>query len=553
MGRSIGFEDGKTALAYPDKIVVPFASPDVYELTEHELSHLVFQSDAHMREEFVKAYVGTLEQAFAAQSLPFDKTQAHCAIAALVGILDDARVLSLWSVRYPGSAERIRTLWRSAVPANIVGRLEVDVGALLYVRALGLGLGEELALTPAADDAVARVQGRGFPVVLVAAREYLKAAVSLLGKLEESATDGERLVAAKSVLGTMDTSVLPAEDVQPTKDRPSAEINEAAETAQEVLRADIEAVDVVDGAEDGGLAKADADVRKTLGRMEAAVLQVKTENEYIRETANERIAFVRAPQEGAPPMSAEDLHTVDHLRSMFIREMGRRREALDEYGTAPDMNAWLQRRLTQGDAPVFRGHEVARGFNALVLLDLSQSMRDERKFVSAERACRIIAKALKFPFVDFSVWGFSADEGLVHITRFSPLEERFDRENVYGTTPTHVVVRAARTQLKPKTGNKHIFLVTDGRPCFQPKLGEVQSLELIPVVRAEVDTARRAGIQVASLIIDARQGKVSFPTEAVAAMLGDSRTWRRAYADEFAGALIDLVSSAFLRHLRSHA
>jgi len=534
--------------------VVPFDSVHVYELTEHELSHLVFKSDAHVREEFVTTYVAALDVASTEHGVPFDKVQARLAIGALVGVLDDARVLSLWSVRYPGSAARIRALWRSEVPAGVVGRLAFDAGALLYVRALGLGLGADLPLTQAADAAVARVQGRGFPAVLVAAREYLKAAVLALGKLAAGAADKDRLAAAESVLGQVDLTALPADDVQPSKDRPSAEINEAAETAQEALRADVGELDGEGPLENGPIAKADAAMRETQMRIEIPKPRDKTENEHIREMAGESIAFVRSPQTGAPDMSDEDAQTAEHLRSMFVREMGRRREMLDEYGTAPDLNAWLQRRITHADAPIFRGHEVARGFNALVLLDLSLSMLQEGKFVSAERACRITAKALRFPFVDFGVWGFSGQNGVVHITRFSPLDERFDKDSVTGTTPTHVALRAARTQLGPKTGNKHIFLVTDGVPVFERAKEDVQgAAELIPIVRAEVDTARRAGIQVMSLVIDSRRGGVALSPEATLAMLGDPRTWRRTFADGFAGALVDLISSTFLRHLRSHA
>lgn len=94
--------------AYTDgwEIGVPFKNPHAYQMMEHEISHVLFQSDFKAKESFSDLYSAQIIQAVEAQGKKIDPSQTlrlkEC-LGMLLNILDDHRVNSLWATLYPGS------------------------------------------------------------------------------------------------------------------------------------------------------------------------------------------------------------------------------------------------------------------------------------------------------------------------------------------------------------------------------------------------------------------------------------------------------------------
>jgi hypothetical protein len=204
--------------------------------------------------------------------------------------------------------------------------------------------------------------------------------------------------------------------------------------------------------------------------------------------------------------------------------------------------------MTGGAIPVFPSDVNGRGFKSLILIDRSSSMSGHRT-QQAERSCRVISRALKFPFVENAVWGFQSwDDGQVDITRFAPGMETFTSEEcqVGGTTPLHTAVRVAVRHLEAGSERKHLFIVSDGFPVYARKGGhQFGTRVLMGFVRDEVRRARSHGIGVTGVMIgnDVKAGGMSF-------MFGSDRHWK-VLDKVFGSDLVQLVTRSFMDYLRS--
>jgi hypothetical protein len=254
----------------------------------------------------------------------------------------------------------------------------------------------------------------------------------------------------------------------------------------------------------------------------------------------------------------EDVGTVQRLRSVFFRVMGRRKLQLDEAGTDIDTPSIIERRITGQSLPCFKSPVSGRGFRALILVDRSHSMKRGR-IQQAERAAEIISDALDFPFVDLRVWGFqSLDDGEVTITRFDPRLSEFHTEKapVDGFTPLHIALRVAIRDLSAGSEEKQLIVLTDGAPLYAGLNHRViAEKQLRLFVREEVHTARRRGINVTALLIgDTRAGKLRFDVSQkdLAFMFGSERYWKCVDEHKFGSDLIKAVSNSFVSYLSAN-
>jgi len=205
--------------------------------------------------------------------------------------------------------------------------------------------------------------------------------------------------------------------------------------------------------------------------------------------------------------------------------------------------------MTGEPLPVFRVDSFGRGFKTVVLVDRSISMKGKRT-AQAERACRIISRALDFPFVARTVWGFQSwKDGEVDITRFKAGQEVFESEAaaVGGHTPLHTAIRVALRELEDGTDKKHLFVISDGFPVFARRDGaHFGTQTLMAFVRSNVMTARSKGIGVTGVMIghDIKPKGMSF-------MFGSSKFWRIMGEDSFGNDLVQLVTGAFVEYLRT--
>jgi uncharacterized protein with von Willebrand factor type A (vWA) domain len=169
---------------------------------------------------------------------------------------------------------------------------------------------------------------------------------------------------------------------------------------------------------------------------------------------------------------------------------------------------------------------------------------------SAERACRIIGRALRFPFVTTDTWGFqSLKHGQVDIVRFDSAEETYSSKDskVMGNTPLHTAIRLAVRHLERGSEAKQLIILTDGAPCFTSKAGgKIPESQLQRWVRDEVRYARHHGINITCLMIG-----TFVPSEKLRHMFGSQSNWKVVDEQRLGADLIAVVTSSFVRYLKN--
>jgi len=351
------------------------------------------------------------------------------------------------------------------------------------------------------------------------------------------------------------------------KDPPAPEkgaAQAAAQMASEALKTDVGNQKALQGSLDASRNAMDEQVE----RARNAFRQQMTHDDWLRRDSHAKVVFRDVKPRDVLgmhvyPLSAEDQLTIQKLRGLFNRVMGKRRLQLEETGTEIDVPALIERRVTGANIPVFR-HEVrGQGFKPLILIDRSGSMGGDKQ-IQSERACRIIARALRYPFVDLHIWGFqSLANGQVDIVRFDPKVEVFDtdKSRIAGVTPFHLAIRVAHRFLERGTEMKHLFAVTDGFPVYSRKDGQSFSTkQLIMLVREEVHAAKVRGIATTGAIIGSsamlyndQPGSAYFdlgPRE-LKFMFGAQRFWKQIHPQTFGNDLVRLVSASFIDYLKS--
>ena len=247
-------------------------------------------------------------------------------------------------------------------------------------------------------------------------------------------------------------------------------------------------------------------------------------------------------------LNAEDMTTVKRLRAHFIQVMGRRRAALADSGVQLDVEAYIQQRVAGTPQPVFKSDGRQRGFRAMILLDRSTSMKGHPTR-SAERACRIIQRALHFPFVDIEVWGFqSTMRGQVDIVRFHEEVSNFDSRKaaIGGVTPLSLAMQVVEKRLKQGHEQKHLFVITDGFPVYALKDGRhVPTKLLVEWAGKAVRDMRHSGVGVTGVVIGSE-----LATKDMTGIFGSRRDWRRVTTGTFGVELVQLVTKSFVSYLR---
>ena len=206
------------------------------------------------------------------------------------------------------------------------------------------------------------------------------------------------------------------------------------------------------------------------------------------------------------PLRVQDQRLIQVMRQSFIKLMDKKDRVRSESGSEFDPSAYIDMIYGDGDTAVFKEEVSSRGFSALILIDMSGSMRP--KWESVSRACKVLAKAMKFPFSSFEVWGFSSDhEGRAHILRFEDPERGYwgaGLKEIWGLTPLHLVAEVGirRLQLLPGSA-QHLFILTDGYPThlgvqsgFMPTTSE-----LMVEVMKRIQEGRKKGVNVSGLVI----------------------------------------------------
>lgn len=312
------------------------------------------------------------------------------------------------------------------------------------------------------------------------------------------------------------------------------------------------------------LEHSEAEMDDLVQQARAAMRQQFREDDWLQKDAMAKIVFIDEPPQPQESLSYEDAQTVQRLRALFHRVMGRRKAILADSGIEVDVPAYIERRMTGAPMPVFREEMKGRGFRAHVLLDLSGSM-EGLKIRQCERAARIIQRALKYPFVTFDIWGFTSHEaGEVKLTRFDPKAEiklSMKLQGAGGYTPIHIAARVAIRKLTEGHEDKQLFLLTDGFPVHQRRDGrQFGTRQLLLFLRNEIRTARKDGVNVTGVILGERKPTYDGSlTEDVVYELSDRdlffvfgsrRNWKKMTPDRIGNDLVQLVATSFVEFLQ---
>lgn len=664
--RKLWLRDGERACTDGHAITAPFKDKYFYRKVEHEISHILFKSDAIARKKFVEEYGNRVDQVVRKSGREFDKGRFNAMVLNIIGILEDHRCTTLWALLYPGSAAEIEQMDLDLVRAMAPKAIQ---SLLIYIACVSVGIDVDVdrfnRFKPFIEEAFRKVERRGFGATLLVSKWLITQLVSELirQKLDEPPIpcpvaltiaipmgggqpqagqgskqddqDGDSDESDQEPdQGSQGGSQGSSDDSQEGDQDDSQEGSQAASGGSQGPEEEGEREDQEDGQPKPGewypppvegdhsqrsdaldqlmqestlgedldqlygdfedykfLSKIDEDNAEDLAarltklnvndpakmgaylgltreEMEQiaedarnAIKQQMLEDDWLRKDAMAKVVFTDVKQpEGVepPPIQEEDQETIRRLRSQFYRVMGRRKSALAESGSEIDVQAFLQYKVSNVPAPVFKHEERGRGFGYLLLLDRSGSMWGD-KTEQVERAARIIKKALKFPFVEGDVWGFkSTENGQVDIDRFDHNQEVFStqRSTVGGVTPLHVAARLGVRYLMSKGSMaKHLFLLTDGFPVYENRKGQsFPTWQLMGFTRDEVIKGRRKGVGVTGIMIGDKHldGSMDFDLtpKQMKFVFGPQKCWRRMDPDRIGHDLVRLVASSFTEFLK---
>jgi nitric oxide reductase activation protein len=277
----------------------------------------------------------------------------------------------------------------------------------------------------------------------------------------------------------------------------------------------------------------------------------RTDDDIMRRGIAGKVSFkdIRTTRVTPNPLSAEDARAVQRLRELFRRVHTRKVKQRYESGSEVDIETVIYNRVNNLNEPCFKDEGSGRGFKVMLLVDRSGSMSGPRS-VEAERACRMLRKALKQPNVDTVVWGFSGGtSGETALTRVAPnLDISESREMpCQGNTPMGQAIRVATNYLAQGTQKKHLFVITDGMPNASTNVQKLgRSSSATDAVAEEVERARKMGIHVTALTIG-----VGINEKEMKDMFGSERSWAIApRTEDLTPKLLKAATTSFVQFLK---
>lgn len=546
-------------------IQVPLRSDTAYQQVEHQIAHVLFGTNVLARDAFCTRFATLAAKAAKQHDIDILPENIARLLHDFVIILDSERVVGLWGQLYAGSEVLIREYLQVSIEER-TGRLQTNVGAALTAHHLGFEIADQFKdLEPIFEEAFEKVRLKTFSAVLLTGRWLLSKVIDrdIEYKAQLPPEPGQQGVPDKNSKSDRSEALKDmadksraqsvketALDASTTPKYPSGRDKaEAREMADEALSASLEKDALEDLIEESGI-----DMGDQLDQMRTSLSnQIVTNDEILRRKVKAKVVFrdVRPGdlmQDEEIALSEEDLLTVERLRAQFVRMMGRRRAALTDSGSQIDVAAYIQQRVARSTEPVFQHEGRQRGFRALILLDRSMSMEGTRTR-AAERACRIIQRALKFPFVEVDIWGFqSTTSGQVDIVRFHEDVSNFDsaKAAIGGVTPMSQAVQIAAQRMKQGREQKHLFVITDGFPVYMLKGGrQVGTNTLIRWTGEAIQDMRNSGVGVTGVLIGRDLGP-----KVMNKMFGSRRDWRQVSTSTFGPELVGLVTKSFSAYLR---
>jgi hypothetical protein len=553
-------------------VAAPFNDPHFYSRVEYGLARIAFGSNAQARDAFVYNYTEAISEKLRRFGREFNERGFRNGVGYLLGLLEEERVLSLWGQLYAGSEMFIRE-YRRAETDHLVEGCEYNI--LHYATVIttfappeGLIESELSWFEPVFRRALGRIRFGTFQTTLLVTKQLVLEIIDLLielarhegGSCSDKPADFEERLAALNQLSSGIAS--PPESQRSVTEGFRAPSNIEEGSGAKAQRQAMTAINACGNSVDARIEEERSVMANWLDRVKSRASVATQHAKGTDVGANKaRVSIAEVTRSDVDSegyiLSAQDRSDVHQMRAMFYRVMGRRNQVLEEYGTELDTLAVIQRKSSCRHTPIYRAETPGRGFRALLLTDRSGSMEGPKTF-QCDRARKLIQAALDFPFVTVNTWGFCGiASGSALITKFEnnvpSLEVRGHLSPIAGSTPLHIALRVARTEMAKGSEKKHVFLITDGAPMFWNWDGSpIRAAALRKQVRQEINEARKSGIGVTTLVIKSQWGLPEGLTRSrLEKMLGPSYTWRvLSDSGRFGKELSDTVVESFSRYLQ---
>lgn len=576
-------------------ISLPIEDPEAELILAHEWQHIFFKSNLRARSAFAEAYSENL-----AKRLPTVNQRAmEDFIHLLVNGLDDIRVCSLWELIYPHSADQVQKRWKRIIVGS--GRYQHDL--VMYLMGLGLGLevsmdrSEWTRYRGTLKDAVEKVIRRGFPTCLLAARWIIESVLADI-TIQHLAPNSHMVLPPKPVQfipsaapvppgarfsPQANYSALPTTPEESAKQATalsklhlgSTKVTRASQMINESWR--MMDTDRMPPGPDPDWKATEDIVRIAMGvsapqQVSVVLHQSQLEIEKVIADLKNRTKTLTPAQRLMKGMEGkaifkdikpgdvdelqlpeEDKKLISAMKHSFMRLMDRSRQVQSDAGSTLNPQAYIDLLNGSSSTDIFTDEENSRGFSALILLDMSGSMKS--KWDTVARACKVITKAMKFPSAAIEVWGFtSPGDGTASIIRFEDPEKGYTGpgvQDVWGLTPLHIAVEVALRKLYSMPGSaQHLLILTDGYPTYMSADRELltNSIDLFSEVSRHISKGRKKGVNVAGII----SGN-EIDDEAATIMFGHKRFWTRVSEtqEDLFRTLVELAKRAFVGYLRS--
>lgn len=591
-------------------IGVPFEDEEAGLVHQHEWQHVFFRSDLRARNAFIEDYLNRIDAKhpgiFGTGLGKLSRSEVADFLHAFINGLDDIRVCSLWEDPYPQSAEDIQNRWRRI----LLGGKRYTDDITLYMMALGLGLrheGGQLGGTKwrryekVLLDGVEKVKKKAFPACLIAARWVLDSIIDDMWDLHRLGAEAYRAGIPGPAQSLSTGAPSPAlssgfgkpivhreeEQKAPGKAEPMPtgtallQFVQGHQGASRAMRTGIPGPLMDTNVEPTGpdpnyphtrqvvnaamgvstndqvqllLAEAQVEIEKIIASLKGKTKQLSPDQRLLKGLEGHVEFFdVKPGDVDELRLEPEDGRAIEVLHQEFSRIRGRKRLQMSDSGSVLNPLAYIDLRTGSGDPDIFEEESTSKGFSAIILVDMSQSMLAD--WHSVARACKVLAKALKFPFSTLEVWGFSSNKnGVATIFRFLDVEKGYDGEvlksRAWGLTPLHLTSEVAirRLQALPST-SKHLFILTDGVPVhFSGRSGYVPNIEeLITEMAYFIEEGRKKKVHTTGLVIG-----YSVDDSIADVMFGHRRFWNRVDSErgELFHTLVSLVRHSFVSHLK---
>ena len=579
-------------------ISIPIEDPEADKIHKHEWQHIFFKSNLRARAAFAESYSESLKKRLPTMHQKGMEDFIHL----LVNGLDDIRVCSLWELIYPHSASEVQERWKRIILGS--GRYQHDI--VMYLMGLGLGLEAQMDRSEwtryrsVLKDAVEKVIRRGFPTCLLSARWIVESIIADV-TAQHLAPNSHVLLPPKPVqyipssappqVGSRLGSAVkfsggePAPTTKEESEKQASALSKLHLGATKVahrstpLRDSWRMMDTDQlptgpdpdwkGTEDmvriamgvSNPQQVDVVLKQSQLDVDRIISELKNRTKLLTPTqrllkgleGTVRLRNISSRDVDDLQLLEGDKKLVNVLKHSFMRLMDSKKRVTSDSGTTLDPQAYIDFLNGSSNTDIFVEEENSKGFSALVLLDMSGSMKG--KWATVSRACKVMAKAMSFPCSRFEVWGFtSMGDGTASILKFEDPEKGYmgpGVQDVWGLTPLHIAVEVALRRLQALPGSaQHLIVLTDGYPTHLSANRELltDTGDLFSEVSRHIQVGRKKGVNVAGLISG---NEIS--DQAATIMFGHRRFWSRVseQQEDLFQSLVTLARRAFVGYLRS--